>query len=62
MNKQCPKCNSKEIKQGILGPNAKLIAMGSILTIGNASDIIAEVCTNCGHILELKAANPKALK
>ncbi|KGM99658.1 hypothetical protein IRP63_02615 [Clostridium botulinum] len=60
--KQCPKCNCKEIKQGVFEPNAKLIAMGSILTMGNTTDVIAEVCPKCGHILELKVGNPTIFK
>ena len=56
---QCPKCGCKEIGKGILGGYAKMKPVGKIF---RASDVIADVCTECGHILEMKVSQPEEFK
>ena len=64
-SKQCPVCGSKEIKQGKQhGEYARMYpinAKKSDFFIGG-SDIISDICTECGHILSMKVAKPEKFK
>lgn len=54
---KCPDCGNTEIGQGKLNGYAVLRPVGKILSMG--SPIIADVCTNCGLILQMKVEHPE---
>lgn len=58
-NLKCPLCGSKEIGQGKQG-QSRMIPMNKFWTTG--SEIIADICTNCGHILSMKVRRPEIFK
>ncbi|WP_099191583.1 transcription initiation factor TFIIIB [Tepidibacter mesophilus] len=55
--KECPECGCKEIGQGklptVLRPINAVIA---------SSEVRAEVCTNCGYILNMRVLEPEKFK
>ncbi len=60
-NDICPKCGSREIGQG------KQIAGGRMFPIDNltmsfGSNIIADICTECGYIIEMRVEKPNKFK
>jgi len=58
--KECPVCGSKEIRQGRLSDYAKIYPPSSFLKGG--SNIIAIICSDCGHILSMNVAKPQKFK
>ena len=60
-NKECPKCGSSEIGQGKQMRQAKMLPIDNISILGG-SDIISDICTNCGHILDMRVEKPEKFK
>jgi len=58
--KECPICGCIEIGQGKHISQGKLMPLNKVLTSG--SEVIAEICTNCGHILSMRVVNPEKFK
>jgi len=58
--KKCPECGCEEIGKGKLSDYANLAPMGKFFSMGSA--ILAEVCTNCGLIIRLRAEKPDKFK
>lgn len=54
---KCPNCGNTEIGKGKLDTYAALRPVGKIFSMG--SPIIADVCTNCGLILQMKVKQPE---
>ena len=59
-NKECPVCGSKEIGKGKQSWQGKMFPIDDIFSSG--SEIIAEICTECGHILSMSVAKPEKFK
>lgn len=61
--KECPVCGSQEIRQGQSGEGG-LYPMKSILLniLKGGSNVIATICSDCGHILSMKVENPEKFK
>jgi predicted RNA-binding Zn-ribbon protein involved in translation (DUF1610 family) len=58
----CPVCGAAEIKQGKQkGIYARMYPINSKLNIGG-SDIIADICTNCGNIISMRVARPEKFR
>ncbi len=53
---KCPQCGNNELGQGVLSGYAQIRPVGKPLSIG--SDILAVICSSCGHILSWKVAKP----
>ena len=58
--KQCPKCGCEEIGKGKAGGYGNILPVGKVFTMG--SPVIFDICTNCGHILEMKVTQPYKFK
>lgn len=56
--KKCPYCNSEKIGYGFQTNHAKMIPLDRTIS-SKSSDILAEICCQCGHILSLKVENPE---
>lgn len=58
--KECPICGCKEIGEG------RQIAHGSMFPLKGffktGSEVIAEICTNCGHIISMRVKYPEKFK
>ena len=52
---KCPGCGSRYIGEGILSGYANMTVRGKPFS---ASKIIAQVCSNCGLILEMRVEKP----
>lgn len=59
-NKLCPICGSSEIGQGKQTAQGKMMPVDNALSFGSV--VIADICTNCGHILSMKVVNPEKFK
>ncbi|AKL94929.1 hypothetical protein CACET_c14680 [Clostridium aceticum] len=59
-NNHCPKCGCKEIGKGKLSGHAVMRPIDKFFSLG--SDIIADICTECGYILEMKVDQPEKFK
>lgn len=60
-NKVCPKCGSNEIGQGKqIGHGKMLPANNTFMSLG--SNIIADICTECGYIMEMRVEKPYKFK
>lgn len=59
-NKECPMCGSKDIGKGKLSGYANMMPIGKIFTTG--SEVVADICTNCGHILAMKVEKPEKFR
>ncbi len=57
---KCPKCGCTDIGKGKLSGYAAIIPVGKLFTAG--STIIAEICINCGYIIEMHVENPERFK
>jgi predicted RNA-binding Zn-ribbon protein involved in translation (DUF1610 family) len=57
---RCPNCGNNKIGKGKLEGYAALIPVGKLFTTG--STIIADVCTECGTIIRMKAEKPEKFK
>lgn len=60
-NKKCPKCGSREIVKGKQGFQGKMYPLKSLTAIGG-SEIISDICTDCGYILEMRVEKPAKFK
>lgn len=56
-NKECPICGCTEIGEGILSGYATMRPANKYLSFG--SNVLADVCTKCGHILSFRVADPE---
>jgi predicted nucleic-acid-binding Zn-ribbon protein len=57
----CPKCGCKEIGQGKQVDAGRMYPIDSILmTFG--SNIIADICTECGYIIGMRVEKPNRFK
>lgn len=59
-NIECPMCGSKKIGKGKFCGYAKIMPANKI--ISNGSEVIADICTNCGYILSMSVKNPEKFK
>lgn len=57
---KCPYCGNSEIGKGKLSGYAVLRPVGKIMSMG--SPIIADVCTNCGLIMQMRVEHPEKFK
>lgn len=55
-NNICPKCGCKEIGQGKQTSQGKMMPIGDLMSFG--SNIIADICTECGYIIEMRVEKP----
>lgn len=58
--KVCPLCGSNEISVGKQMGHGRMIPIGKFFTTG--SDVFADICTKCGHILSMRVADPEKFK
>jgi len=58
--KECPVCGSTEIRQGKQRGDGRMFPLKSMFSIG--SNIIAKICSDCGHILSMKVEDPEEFK
>lgn len=57
----CPKCGSNDIHKGrIAGNGVRMEPIGVFFSIG--SEITADICCDCGHILCWQVTEPKKFK
>lgn len=57
----CPKCGSGEIGEGKQIGQAKMVPIDN-MTLITASNIIAEICTDCGYIIATRVEKPDIFK
>lgn len=57
---KCPKCGSTELGKGKFSGYAVLTPLHKLFSMG--SDVIADVCTECGYVISLKVKNPEKFK
>lgn len=57
---KCPVCGSTAIGKGKLSGYASMQPADKFFSMG--SEIIAEICTECGHVISLKVQNPEKFK
>ena len=62
MNKKCPNCGFREIRQDSLDVQACLRLISTNNLLNQFSSVIADVCTECGNILFMKAEHPEYFK
>lgn len=60
-NEKCPNCGSKEIAQGKQMGQGKMVPIDS-LGFSFGSNVIADICTECGNILRTKVDRPGKFK
>ncbi len=58
--KECPICGGKEFGEGKLSGYTKMMPINKI--ISNGSDMTADICLNCGHIVSMKVLKPEKFK
>ena len=58
--KKCPECGSRDIEKGKLSGYAAMRPEHKKLSFGSA--MIADACTDCGEILNMKAEKPEQFK
>lgn len=56
----CPECGSKEIKQGKQTSYARMYPI-DMLILRNGSEIIADICSNCGYIISMRVKDPEKI-
>ena len=62
-NDICPKCNSDEIKKGVMAATVGQVHMYPEKNLRkNSSPISAEYCCRCGYIAALYVDNPENLE
>ncbi|MCQ4935184.1 MULTISPECIES: transcription initiation factor TFIIIB [Anaerotignum] len=59
-NKECPICGCNEIGEGLFSGYATMKPTNKFFALG--SNVIADVCTKCGHILSFRVAEPEKFK
>lgn len=57
---KCPVCGSIKIGKGKLSGYATMQPVDKFFSRG--SDVIAEICTECGHIISLKVQDPEKFR
>jgi predicted RNA-binding Zn-ribbon protein involved in translation (DUF1610 family) len=62
MHKKCPNCGFREIRQCSLEVQAYLRLSSTNNLFNQFPSVIADVCTECGNILSMKAEHPKYFK
>lgn len=61
-NHKCPKCNSEEIKKGVMGATVGQVHMYPEKNLSRKpSPISANYCRNCGYVLSLYVDKPENL-
>lgn len=61
-NPICPKCNSEDIKKGLMGATVGQVYLYPENNLRNKpSSISAEYCKDCGYILSFYVDNPEIL-
>ena len=58
--KECPICGCKDIGEGTLSGHANMRPTNKFFSIG--SEVLADVCTKCGHIFSLRVTKPEKFK
>ncbi|MDP4145312.1 MAG: transcription initiation factor TFIIIB [Bacillota bacterium] len=58
--KACPICGCTEIGQGKLTGYSKMMPLHTIFS--NGSDVIADICLECGHIISMRVTRPDKFK
>lgn len=56
----CPRCDSKEVGMGKFTGYANLMPLDRLFT--NGSEVLVELCTDCGHVIGLKVEKPEKFK
>jgi len=59
-NKQCPICGCTEIGEGTLSGYANMRSTKKAFSFG--SEVVADICTKCGHVLAMRVKNPEQFK
>ncbi len=57
--KKCPECSCTEIGGGTFSGYAALKPINAIIA---TSPVTAEVCTDCGYILNMRVSDPEKFK
>lgn len=57
----CSKCGSREIGQGKQIAGGKMLPVDKV-TMSFGSAVIADICTECGYIIEMKVEKPDKFK
>lgn len=57
----CPKCGCKEIGQGKQIAGGKMLPIDKV-TMSFGSSVIADICTECGYIIEMRVEKPNKFK
>lgn len=52
-NDRCPKCGCREIGKGKQISGGKMLPMDNLI-MSFGSNIIADICTECGYIIEMR--------
>ncbi|MBI6874521.1 transcription initiation factor TFIIIB [Clostridium aciditolerans] len=60
--KKCPECSCTEFAQGTFGADSKLFPINIIFKPGKGSEVLAEICTKCGYILNMRVSKPEKFK
>lgn len=60
-NEVCPKCGCREIGKGKQVGSARMMPADD-LGLSFGSNIIADICTQCGYIIEMRVEKPKKFK
>ena len=55
--KRCPECGGINLSQGKWAGYSALHPIGKVFSLG--SEIIADLCTDCGLIISMRAKNPE---
>ena len=59
-NKECPECGCKEIGRGRQMAQGSMYPLNKVFASG--SQVVSEICTNCGYILSMRVKNPEKFK
>lgn len=59
-DKKCPICGSTEIGEGKQTGEGIMVPLEGFFKTG--SEVLADICTDCGHILSMRVKNPKKFK
>ncbi|NBI08168.1 transcription initiation factor TFIIIB [Senegalia massiliensis] len=57
---KCPVCGCEEIEKGNTYGEGSMFPIKSRFKSG--SEVIADICTNCGHILSMRVSKPEKFK
>ena len=61
-SKKCPICKCEEVGKGRHYAQGAMFPLGGIFSLKTGSEVIADICTNCGYILSMKVNNPEKFK